>query len=533
MKVSKNAAQIILAVLLIILVVYLSYYPLFHGDAWWGHDAMAHLNRVYGTLHNLSLGQFPPYFDVEFRNYPGYSWNLFYPPLYNLIASPIQYFAKDYNVTIKLVSMVIGVVALRCAFLLFYLQNSDFYRSLLLALCYACSLYMVDNIFIRFALPESLALAFFPLLAAGLLTADKKQSLKYLIFANTFILLTNIPVAILSILFVSLYFAFYPRQINKIIIFIKAYIISLLLASWFVFPLIYTVYQSSFIIMESNHFELMSRNSVDLYNFISGRVIRQDPLRGMVLGIGYPLFVVFIWCIWKNKNILEKNNLMIFLLTFCITTSVNYSFLPDIFTIFSKIQFTWRLIPLVVILILLEINKTKKINAQYIMIMLLITALMSTHMTIITYEVRANKKDLNHAGSLFEKVHYLDYVSSEAAKKKDKVNPQFLFCQINTKDIRIKYDKKIDQDGLPLYLFNLPDKATCLIPFVAYKPLYLKGVENYQYDGFFQVNLAKGQHKIAVKIKPIFKYILYASILLAIITLCLLMRTLLFKKTVS
>ncbi len=530
MNISKNIVQVALTIVAITLSIYLSYYPLFHGDAWWGHDAIVHLNRVYGTLKNLSQGQFPPYFDVDYDNYPGYSWNLFYPPLYNIIASSIQYFFEDYNITTKLVSMMIGVIALRCAFALFYLQDNSFYRSLLLALCYACSLYMVDNIFIRFALPESFALAFFPLLVAGLLASDKKKSLKYLIIANTFILLSNIPAAISVMWFVILYFAFHFDQIDKIKVFIKSYVIALLLSAWFILPLIYVSYESSFYMMNSNFFGQISVFTVDLYNFISGDFIKLDPLKNMILGLGYPLFIVFIFCLWKKKNGFDKNNLIILMLIFFITTSVNYSFLPDVFSIFSKIQFSWRLIPFVVILMLLEISNNKQITSHIIVLILLMTALISTSITITAYQSLPTKKDLNTSVVLFEKIRKFDYALTDAIQKQKQISAKQLFCQAGKAQIKINYSKSIESNGLPSYVFNLPQKASCTIPFIAYKPLYLEGVENYQYAGFFQVNLPKGQHKITVKIKFVFQCMLYATLLLALLILYLLNKKYILKR---
>lgn len=241
----------------------------------------------------------------------------------------------------------------------------------------------------------------------------------------------------------------------------------------------------------------------------------------MVLGLGYPLSAVFVYSLWVRKSAVEKNHLIIFVLIFFITTSVNYSFLPDILSLFTKIQFSWRLTPFVVLLVLLEISRNDKIGVNAIASILLTTALISTVMTITLYQTK--RIDLNKTEP-FATVGYTDYVLADAVKYKDHLAPKHLLCNTGEKIHSVAYTKTIESNGLPLYTFDLPEAGECLIPFLAYNPLYLSNVSDYRRDGFFQATLSQGQHQVAVKLKPIFRYLLYATMLLSLATALLLYR---------
>lgn len=521
-KITAPKMKVLLVIVVALLSVYLSYNPLFHGGSWWGHDSPAHLSRLQTTLTSLHQGQFPPYFDVEHKDYPGYSWNLFYPPLYSILATVAQYTTADYNDTVSLISTSIFIIAFFSAFCLFRLYNRHNSRLVLLALCYACSLYLVDNLFIRAAFPESLALAFFPLLMTGIMSEKKKQSLVYLVLSNSLILLSNIPAAISALLFVGVYFVFHYHQVHKIKLFIKSYGVALLLSAWFMLPLFYTLHQSSLVMMDIDFYALMRAYGVNLYDFVSGDVIKDGPLDNMVIGLGTPLSAIFIYSVLSKKLSVGKNHWIILILIFFITaTSVNYSFLSDILSLFSKIQFPWRLTPFVVLLMLLEINRNEKVSTSVIALLLLTTALISTSMTITLYQQR--KIDLNTMEQ-FETVPNIDYVLKEAVKYKDHLMSEHLLCTIDKGSLNVEYMRTIESNGLPAYTFYLPKAGKCLIPFLAYNPLYLSGVSNYWRDGFFKAELPQGQHKIAVRLKPAFQYFLYVTILLSLCSVLLFYR---------
>ncbi|EFY5058959.1 hypothetical protein CWP46_004114, partial [Shigella flexneri] len=87
---------------------YISWMPVFHHGSWSGHDFLFHINRVLSSVNGLKNGQLIPYYDVDYKNHPGYGSNLFYPPLANLLGSIFFYISHDFNVTVKLLAIFIA-----------------------------------------------------------------------------------------------------------------------------------------------------------------------------------------------------------------------------------------------------------------------------------------------------------------------------------------------------------------------------------------------------------------------------------------
>lgn len=523
--------RIVLAIFLVFFSVYLSYYPVFHGAAWLGHDIGAHLNRVYSTLNNLNQGQFPPYFDVDYQGYPGYSWNLFYPPLYNFIASPIFFVTESYNLTVKLVSLIIWLIASLSAYYLFSQKNKNKQKAILFALCFSCSLYLVDNIFVRAAYPESFALAFYPIFMAGLFTADDGKSFKLLTLSNALVILSNIPASICLLFFTVLFFAFHHQQLERLKIFVRSYLVALLMCAWCLVPLVYSLYDTSLFISSTpthriNHFAEMMTLSIDLYHFISGNVKLQPdmPYQGMILGIGYSLFILFIYNQLMNKQLTSRNSGIIFILILVITGTINYAFLPDfILDVLAKVQFLWRLTPFVVLLMLWEINKNVTIKPAIILVVLVFTSLQATGITLM----KARSQDINN--SLVQESLYSDYVMNEVIKTPITVKNQ-LTCRDGEREFAVTYQRMINSNGLPKFLFEMPSKGSCIIPFLAYNPLKLTGVDNFERAGFFRTTLKAGHHDISIEKTTTFRYAFNISILLTLITSLIFFKFSLFKK---
>lgn len=183
---------------IVLISVYLSWIPVFHSNSWSGHDYLVHLNRALSTSLSLKNGQFPPIYDVNYKDYPGYSINIFYPPLTNYVTTAIYYMVGDFNLTTKLVSIFIFlVITLSSSFVLFK-TNKSISLSVLYSLCFSCSIYVVDNIFIRASFPETMALSAIPLFFYGLFSTSKKKSITFLTISNFIFITTNIPATLCS-----------------------------------------------------------------------------------------------------------------------------------------------------------------------------------------------------------------------------------------------------------------------------------------------------------------------------------------------
>lgn len=486
---------------IILISIYFSWMPVFHSNSWSGHDNLVHLNRALSTSLSIENGQFPAIYDVTYKNYPGYSINIFYPPLTNYIITAIYYMVGDFNLTTKLVSIFIFIaITLSSSFVLFK-TNKSLPLSILYSLCFSCSIYIVDNIFIRTSFPETMALSAIPLFFYGLFSTSKKKSIIFLTISNFIFITTNIPATLCSGIVFLIYYAINRRCLLNYFI---SSVLSLIISSWYVIPLVYSISGESFTILSRNWFPTMTQLSINAYDFIFGEIIKTGPLTGMALGIGLPTITAFIYSLLRNEKTENNEPMTLFVILAIICSGANYNSLPSIFEPLSKIQFSWRLVPFALFLMIFYTYKTNKIKAGGVAAILFLTSLMNTSITVN----KTSSTDITYDSVAL--ASYQDYVLKNASvvpTGKDGVS-----CKDKTDNIIYS----LSPSGLPIYKIHTLEMVSCVIPFMAYKSLEIKGGNNFKRNGYFEVNLPIGDSIIEVKITDKFNVLLWASILLSI-----------------
>lgn len=486
---------------IVLISVYLSWIPVFHSNSWSGHDYLVHLNRALSTSLSLKNGQFPPIYDVNYKDYPGYSINIFYPPLTNYVTTAIYYMVGDFNLTTKLVSIFIFlVITLSSSFVLFK-TNKSISLSVLYSLCFSCSIYVVDNIFIRASFPETMALSAIPLFFYGLFSTSKKKSITFLTISNFIFITTNIPATLCSGVVFLIYYAINRKCLINYVI---SSILSLIISSWYVIPLVYSISGESFTILSRNWFPTMTQLSINAYDLIFGEIIKTGPLSGMALGIGLPTITAYIYSLLRNKNSNSTEPLPLLVILMIICSGANYNFLPSIFEPLSKIQFSWRLIPFALFLMIFYTCKIDKIKIGGVVCIIFLTCLMNTSITVN----KVNSIDITYDS--VASASYQDYVLKNASvvpNGKDGVT-----C--NGKTDNIIYS--LSSSGLPIYKIHANENVSCVFPFMAYKSLEIIGGNNAKRNGYFEVNLPVGKSIIEVKITNKFNILLWTSLIISI-----------------
>lgn len=176
-KYISNIIFKIFALAIILIAVYASWYPVFHHAAWAGHDYLVHMNRALSTIDSLGNGQFPPLYDINYKFHPGYSNNLFYPPIANVITSAALLFTSNFNLTVKFIAILSMLLSTLTTYFVLMQFRRDKLSSIIYAVCFSSSIYMIDNIFIRTSYPEAFAICAIPLFVYGLYADTKKNQL--------------------------------------------------------------------------------------------------------------------------------------------------------------------------------------------------------------------------------------------------------------------------------------------------------------------------------------------------------------------
>lgn len=498
--------RILPIIFIYLLCVYLSWMPLFHPNAWISWDLGAHLSRTLSTVDELKQGQFPPYFDFNYHLYPGYSWNIFYPPLDNFIMSFFQYTQGSLNNVLKSTSFVILVLSTLISFFSFKNLGISRAKLLTLSLMYSCSIYMVNNIFIRGAIPESLAICFAPLFISSLLKRTDPKSFLVMGLASAGILLSNIP-SFIACAIVALVFAAFRK--DSISFFIKSFFVCLLLSSFYIFPLIYSLYGQSFHLINANFFQMMSDRSLGLYDLLSGEKIKTGILKDLSLGIGWPIFLLLLLALYNN--IKKSIFIPLLVLTFIVISGANYSFLPTILQKLSLLQFTWRLVPYLLLLILVQIAESDKVKNKHLLACLFLTSLMSTSISVektSSYNITPE----NYSMGAFE-----DYALTNA-RKIDLPNGKMLCLDSQNVETLVNFTEKRNSSGMPVFEFNSKTDGKCIIPVMAYNSLMLDGERNI-IDGYFYHSTLKGDNRAEVKRTVAFELMYGLGALLSLITL--------------
>lgn len=482
--------------------IYLCWSPLFHSKVWIGHDFNFHIYRAFATIRDMSSGQKPPLWDVD--NY-GHEINVFYPPAFNYLLSFVFLFTSNVLFAEKICVFFIILAVTVSSYFLFYKHSGCVVTSILFSLMSSSSTYMIDNIFIRAAYPESMGMIAIPIMFLGLFCKDESSSLKFLFIANVIFILTNIPMALCSGVFFIIYYLFY-RKLFKV--YVASLLMAIFLCSWYVIPMLYSfVFEK--INMSHNWFPTMVSLSVGLYDLISGAVIRPGfPLEGMSLGVGFPLFSVFVYSVFKVDDF-DKNLLFLICVVFVVICSgLDYSKLPSFFSPLSTIQFSWRFIPFLSLSMLFFVFNSRVFNFRVLLFVFL-----STSFICSSINSRANLVD------------NMD-VSKITIRNKDYFPPGLsdipgVMCYSGENLKPSAFTKKINDDGLPSYIVDVSDFSNCVIPFIAYKSLTLSGAESFKRDGYFHVRIPSGHNVLKISINPDFEKIMILSLLMSVVSLFL------------
>ena len=503
-KINK-ATLVAISLAAILFCLYITWMPVFHHNSWSGHDYLFHINRILSSVNGIKNGQLIPFYDIDYINHPGYGSNLFYPPLTNILGSLVFYISHNLNVSVKFLAILIVVLSTGTAYICLIRINNNKYLSLIYSLCFSCSIYMIDNVFIRSSYPEAIAICAIPLFLYGLSSKISKESFIFLAISNVVFILSNIPATLCSGIIFLIY---YSLNRKKLALYTASVCTSILFCAWYVFPLFYSTYGESFTMLDRNWFPVMSQKAITAYDLISGEIIKTGPLTGMALGIGIPTIIALVWTYSKtsDKNPLDYTFLLI--ISFIICGGINFDFLGGVFVHLSKIQFTWRFVPFLLFAILAIIHASQRISAKYALLIFISTSLMTSAITIPKNSSR------NLTTDLAASANFKDYVLSNAPEIGKLGN--VIRCD-NGKSYA--YSRTLGSNGLPVFIVNIPMETSCTIPFMAYKSVNLIGAKDFIRKGYFKATLFSGKNILKVEISKTFKRILIFSYILSIISI--------------
>lgn len=241
-KDDQKASRIIVAALTL-LILFMSY-PLMTDFLMDAHDETFHLGRIEGIYTALRDGQFPMWFNAHQLHGEGYASPIMYPQLFLYIPALLRLAGMTlfgaYKVFLFLCNAACVVIS--------YFSFKTLFRSrktgLIVSAFYSLGLYHLVDLYTRASLGEIEAFAFLPLLLLAFYEVTEKDDRRWplLAIAMTCVLESHILTAVLSVLFMALFFLLrlhslrHNHLLYRIGAVLKAAVLTVLLNAFFLIP---------------------------------------------------------------------------------------------------------------------------------------------------------------------------------------------------------------------------------------------------------------------------------------------------------
>ena len=352
--------------------------PYFADFIFVGHDMDFHMQRIVAVAEELENHQFPVRIDSGTLNDYGYVNSLYYCDIFLYIPAIL------YNCTLllyrcyQIYGALINFGTVAIAYFVYNKMTNDKIIALLGAALYALSAYRLTNVYIRAAVGEYTAMMFLPLVVYGVwkIYVSEKPTLKIYLplalgvagIAQCHVLTMEMVVLFLILICILAFRKTF--KVNRIVAYIKAALIAVLLSAWFIVPFI-----SSMCNMKvnantiNNKIQSSGLYPIQLINiFMGGSGDSVVGMRGeMPLTIGLPLImgivIVLYCCFHRTQWRLEKFGLYTTLricFGFAILSSLMtmyffpWDYIENIFglnvsTLFGAVQYSWRYLSLTMI----------------------------------------------------------------------------------------------------------------------------------------------------------------------------------------
>lgn len=270
-----------------------------------GHDYEFHIGRIASIANEMRYGNFPALYQSDAHNGYGYASLLMYGNLFLYIPAFCHFLGMPLTCTYKLYVILVNAATVGIAYYSFSKIFKERVWSFLGAVLYILAAYRVTNIFIRTAVGEYTAMAFFPLVLYGLYRLYwEKEKVRFvdcipLILGISGIIQSHILSIEMLAIFIILYgLIHFKTSLKKIIPIMQSVFSVLLLNLFFIIPFIDT-YSMDLMVKESESVDIADRalTLAEAFNVFmpeSGRAYPWTTQLRMPLTIGFPLIIGFI-----------------------------------------------------------------------------------------------------------------------------------------------------------------------------------------------------------------------------------------------
>ena len=496
--------------------------------AWQENDGIQHIARFIGMEDTFKQGEFLPLIMSNLCNGFGYSWNIFYSPLTDVVPLLLRLFALNFDMVLK-ISMAIATFLSGYAMFRFIKKVSNSNKTALFGAClYILAPYRLSDIYLRHAFAELVSFIFLPMVMSSLYGIFAKKEKGYLLaISASLLILTH---TIITAYFAVICFIYLIVNIKKLKekdvlkTLLKNILVIILLTAFFIVPFM----------------EHKLATDYEVFNFSS--MIREDILMGLrvdplnllittdndffVFDIGLITIVGVVFGLLAFGKLRKENSdfkklyvtLLIFGILFLIL-SLNIFPFDKMPQLLKMIQFTYRFLEFtsfifafIAAINIYEIVKDVKFS-DYIYIALIIVAMLNIYPysdKVLTGEFDETRlygegmRLTEYTGRVHGGMATLEYLPSKAynnreyiIKRKDQVVSDNEYIEI--KD----YNKQGDNFSAKLFTVKKGDKIE--LPYIYYLGyrISLNGNELDKYNesqyGFIEIIADQDYDELEIK----------------------------------
>ena len=484
----KNKKYLVFLVIFIIIALI----PTLFKGIFIGHDITFHLSRIEGITDGLKNGTFPVLIYPGYLNNYGYASGIFYPDFFLYLPAILHLLnlttIASYKILLVLITIAIPFSMYFCINKITKSEKS----ALITSIIYLMSSYRITDMWVRAALGETITFIFWPFLILGLyeIIYGEEKNWKYLTIGLVGIVLSHL----ISILFALIViFIFCLINIKKIfsnkarlLNLIKSGIFSILITSFFIFPLLEMMKSDSFNYSNYTNGELIETRTVSPLLNIIEIPSSQEPW--IPQGIGIIFIYLFIkYAFKKTNNFSFKIFCLIFGFVLLIATTNLFPW--EIFgKILGIIQFPWRLYLPITILFLFGFSENVK--AEKIPVIILFTLFTFSIGTYYTYRYDTTTNEYKY-----------NIMAGEYIPKNVDINKYYERGEIITSNNNVESTFTRKGTILNINYKNSDDNTYLELPLLYYKGY--KASDNSKIEkgsnGMVRVYINKGKNNIKIK----------------------------------
>ena len=294
----------------LLIIIITSSIPFFATILFGGHDLWFHTTRIASISEELQNGQFPVRMSTELNNGYGYPTSIYYCDiflypvafLYSMFV-PLRICYQVYVIMINVATTIFTYISIS------KITQKEHLRLLGTGLYVLC-IYRLVNVNIRAAAGEYTAMAFLPLIIAGIYLIYTKESPTYkdwlyLTFGMSGVIMSHVLTAELIIInLVLLFFILIKKTLKKKVLFslVKAMLLSLGITAWFLIPFL-DYFTNQVTLVQQGALYLLE-NSTKEFIFLF-QLFTPGSRTGGHIALGMPLvagIVIILYCLAKYKS---------------------------------------------------------------------------------------------------------------------------------------------------------------------------------------------------------------------------------------